>query len=212
MRQQKRSTASFGKDVKRQVADEVRFLKNWLGNPLRTGAVAPSSPQLGRLMAGILDVDAPGVVVELGPGTGTVTAAILQRGIPPERLVSIEFNPDFCALLRRRWPSVHFIEGDAYAMRGLVAGPDHPPLAGIVSSLPLFTRPPAERLRLINDALDLLAPGAPFIQFSYALVPPVPEGAGDFEIERSNWVLLNLPPARVWTYRRAKRSGRGIGA
>jgi phosphatidylethanolamine/phosphatidyl-N-methylethanolamine N-methyltransferase len=206
MRQQKRLRPKLASDVKRHVSDEVRFLKTWLGNPLRTGAVAPSGPQLARLMASLIDPEAAGSVVELGPGTGTVTAAILERGIEPHRLMSIEYNPDFCALLRRRWPSVHFIRGDAYDMRQATAGLAQLPLAGVVSSLPLFTRPPAERLRLINDALDLLAPGAPFVQFSYALVPPVPEGAGDFEIERSNWVLMNLPPARVWTYRRPKRS------
>jgi phosphatidylethanolamine/phosphatidyl-N-methylethanolamine N-methyltransferase len=58
------------------------------------------------------------------------------------------------------------------------------------------------RVRLINMCLDALAPGAPFIQFSYALVPPVQEKEGDFQIECSNWVLANLPPARVWVYRR----------
>jgi len=188
--------------VKRRLPDEMRFLKNWLGNPLRTGAVAPSGPQLAALMASLLDSDLPGPVIELGPGTGVVTSAILARGIGADRLVSIEYNPDFCSLLRERFPGVTFVQGDAYAIGKTLAGIAEAPLAGVVSSLPLFTRPPAERLALINEALDLLAPGAPFIQFSYALVPPVPAGAGDFEITRSNWVLRNLPPARVWTYRR----------
>jgi phosphatidylethanolamine/phosphatidyl-N-methylethanolamine N-methyltransferase len=192
--------------VKRPMSDEVRFLKTWLGNPLRTGAVAPSGPQLAALMASLIDETAPGSVVELGPGTGVVTAAILARGLAPDRLVSIEYNPEFCSLLRQRFAGVTFVEGDAYQIRDAIAGQATLPLAAVVSSLPLFTRPPAERLRLITDALDVLAPGCPFIQFSYALVPPVPEGAGDFVIERSNWVLMNLPPARVWTYRRPSKT------
>lgn len=185
-----------------KLSDEVRFLKTWLGNPLRTGAVAPSGPQLAALMASVLDPELPGPIVELGPGTGVVTAAILARGIPPQRLLSIEYNPDFCTLLAERFPGVHVIQGDAYGIRTTLGDHVQQPLAGVVSSLPLFTKPPAERLQLLNDALELLVPGAPFIQFSYALVPPVPDHAGDFTIERSNWIFKNLPPARVWTYRR----------
>lgn len=189
-------------EQKLRVKDEVRFLKNWIGSPLLTGAVAPSSPQLAALMASLLDGNGSGTVVELGPGTGVVTSAILARGIAPGRLVSIEYSPDFCKLLRGRFPGVRIVQGDAYSLKTTLEPVCSAPLGGIVSSLPLFTRPPAERLQLVNDALDLLAPGAPFIQFSYALVPPVPEDAGDFIIDRSSWVLKNLPPARVWTYRR----------
>lgn len=188
-----------------KVLDEVRFLKNWIDKPLMTGAVAPSSPQLARLMASYVDPDRSGLVVELGPGTGVVTQALLERGIAPERIVSIEYNPDFCSLLRQRFPKVHFVHGDAYRMPQAIAGlvgEERHPLAAVVSSLPLFTRPLPERTRLLDDSFARMAPGAPFIQFSYALVSPVPHGATRFEIERSSWVVRNLPPARVWVYRR----------
>jgi phosphatidylethanolamine/phosphatidyl-N-methylethanolamine N-methyltransferase len=193
-------------DIRGKVMDEVRFLRNWIGNPLRTGAVAPSGPQLAAEMARNIDLSLGGSVVELGPGTGVVTDAILKRGVPADRIISIEYNPDFCALLRERYAGVHFVHGDAYAMKKTLSAVAEAPLAAVISSLPLFTRPPAERLRLINDALDMLAPGAPFVQFSYALVPPVPHGAGDFDIVRSDWILMNLPPARVWCYRRPAKS------
>jgi phosphatidylethanolamine/phosphatidyl-N-methylethanolamine N-methyltransferase len=205
LRLKERHAHSSAKDAcgsQHRLPDEVRFLRNWIGNPLKTGAVAPSGPQLAALMADQLDPDYPGKVVELGPGTGVVTRAILARGIAANRLVSIEYSPDFCVLLRERLPDVTFIQGDAYAMRATLAEHASEPLAGVVSSLPLFTRPPADRLKLLTEALDLLAPGAPFIQFSYALVPPVAEGLGDYTVERSQWIWKNLPPARVWTYRR----------
>ena len=199
----KKSAAAY--DLRHKVLDEVRFLKNWLDKPLMTGAVAPSSPQLARLMASKVDPETPGYVVELGPGTGVVTHALIDRGIDPERIVSIEYNGDFCKLLRQRFPRVHFVHGDAYHMRhaisGVVGRGDRP-LAAVVSSLPLFTRPLPERQRLLDECFEMLQPGAPFIQFSYALVPPVPHGAGRFEIERTGWVMRNLPPARVWIYRR----------
>lgn len=192
-------------DLRHKVLDEVRFLKSWIDKPLVTGAVAPSSPQLARAMASYVDPARPGLVVELGPGTGVVTQALIERGVAPERIVSIEYNGDFCTLLRQRFPGVHFVHGDAYrlghTLADLVDGTEHP-VAAVVSSLPLFTRPLPERVRLLDESFARMAPGAPFIQFSYALVSPVPHGATRFEIERSNWVMRNLPPARVWIYRR----------
>ena len=192
-------------ELRHRVLDEVRFLKNWLDKPLVTGAVAPSSPALARLMASHVDPAVPGLVVELGPGTGVVTQALLDRGVAAERIAAIEYNPDFCSLLRQRFPGVHFVHGDAYRMRpslGDLLGAAEKPVAAVISGLPLFTRPLGERVRLLDECLELMPAGAPFIQFSYALVPPVPHGAGRFEIERTGWVVMNLPPARVWIYRR----------
>ncbi|TBW39196.1 phospholipid methyltransferase [Siculibacillus lacustris] len=192
--------------MRHKVLDEVRFLRSWIDRPLMVGAVAPSSPQLAKLMASYVDPARPGLVAELGPGTGVVTQALIERGVAPSRIASIEFDGDFYHVLHQRFPGVHFVHGDAYRLRQGIAPWLDPtlahPLAAVVSSLPLFTRPLPERLRLLEDSFALMPPGAPFIQFSYALVPPVPKGAARFEIERSSWVVRNLPPARVWIYRR----------
>ncbi|WP_334176705.1 methyltransferase domain-containing protein [Pseudoxanthobacter sp.] len=186
-----------------KVADEFRFLKAWAGNPLTTGAVAPSGPHLTKAMAAAVEAERDGPVIELGPGTGVMTEAMLARGIPQERIVMIEYSADFCKLLRERFPRVTVIQGDAYAIRETLGHPAPGSVASVVSSLPLFTRPPAARRGLIGDAMELLAPGAPFIQFSYALVPPVPAESGRFSVSPSPWILRNVPPARVWTYRGA---------
>jgi len=192
-------------ELRHKVLDEVRFLKNWLDKPLVTGAVAPSSPALAKLMASHVDPAASGMVVELGPGTGVVTQALIDRGVAAERIAAVEYNPDFLVLLRQRFPGVHFAHGDAYHMKralgDLLTGTETP-VSAVISGLPLFTKPLPERVRLLEECFDLMPPGAPFIQFSYALVPPVPHGAGRFEIERTGWVVMNLPPARVWIYRR----------
>ena len=185
-----------------RVREEVRFLKNWAGNPLTTGAVAPSGKALARLMANYVDADRPGKVLELGPGTGVVTKAMLDRNVPAEKIVSVEYSPNFVRLMRERFPGVTVVEGDAYALEPRSDLGTDKPLASVISSLPLFNRPTRERKKLIDTALDMLEPGAPFIQFSYALVPPVRQDEGDFEIDRTNWVVLNVPPARVWIYRR----------
>jgi phosphatidylethanolamine/phosphatidyl-N-methylethanolamine N-methyltransferase len=188
--------------LKAIMADEVRFLRNWMGRPLTTGAVSPSGKALTRLMASFVDPQDTLPVIELGPGTGVVTQALLERGVAPGRIVSIEFNPEFCTLLQKRFSGVRIIEGDAYGFGTTLKGWVDGPVSAVVSSLPLFTRPPELRRKLIVEALDRMPAGRPFIQFSYALVPPVPAEAGRFTVEHTNWVVMNLPPARVWIYRK----------
>lgn len=187
----------------RRFTDEMRFLKCWAGNPLTTGAVSPSSPALARAMAEQVDPDCRGPVVELGPGTGVVTKALLNRGVAADRLIALEFNPDFCRMLHRRFDGVTIVNGDAYDLAGALDGHLEVPPSAIVSSLPLFTKPPKSRKALIDSALEILGPGGPFIQFTYALVPPVRRSAGAYSITKSNWIPLNIPPARVWCYRTA---------
>ncbi|MDR6953521.1 phosphatidylethanolamine/phosphatidyl-N-methylethanolamine N-methyltransferase [Ancylobacter sp. 3268] len=181
--------------------DEVRFLQSWLQDPLRTGAVSPSGRALARTMAGYVDPDSDGPVIELGPGTGPVTAALIARGVAQERLVLIEYNPEFCKLLRTRFPGATVIRGDAYGIGKTLDGSLDKPAAAVVSSLPLFTRPVAERYSLLDQSFDLSRPQAPFIQFTYAVVSPVPLQPERFDSHRSPRIWANLPPARVWVYR-----------
>lgn len=185
-----------------KIADEVRFIRSWAENPLTTGAVSPSGPDLARRMASFIEIDRPGRILEIGPGTGVVTKAILERGVEPSRLVALEFNAEFCRLLRRRYPDMAIREGDAYRLCETLADVEPGSLASIVSSLPLFSRPKEDRRALLMDAFRLLQPGAPFIQFSYALVPPITPEVSGFSVERTGWIVLNLPPARVWVYRK----------
>ena len=185
-----------------RIPDEIRFLRQWFDNPLKTGAVAPSSPALAKKMASYIDISASGPVVELGPGTGVVTQAVIKRGIEPCRILAVEYSSEFVDILRDRFSGANVMQGDAYDFETIRQAHIHEPLAAVVSSLPLFTKPKDMRHRLIDMCLDAIAPGQPFIQFSYALVPPVPEEEGNFTLETSSWVLGNLPPARVWVYRR----------
>lgn len=184
-----------------KIEDEARFIRTWIENPLKTGAVSPSSPELCREMAAHVDPAHDGVVIELGPGTGPVTEALLARGLPPERLLLIEYDGDFCRLLRERFPGVTVVQGDAYALRHTLQEKAAQPIAAIVSSLPLMTRPPSVRKALLAEALEMMPPGSPFIQFTYAAKPPVPHDAA-YETRRGKRVWRNIPPARVWIYRK----------
>src|SRR6185295_18890670 len=108
-------------EKKIQNLDEVHFIRSWLEKPLSTGAVAPSSKLLARTMAQYVDPDAVGPVIELGPGTGPITEALVEQGVDPARLVLVEFNPKFCELLRRRFPAATVVQGDAYRLRDSLA-------------------------------------------------------------------------------------------
>lgn len=189
--------------AKPPLADEVRFLKTWFESPRLTGAVSPSGRFLARAMARAVGPVGDGLVVELGPGTGPVTRALIEQGVPPDQLILVEYEAAFCRLLSKRFPNVHVLQGDAFALRRTLADFSDRPIRAIVSSLPLLNQPLARRSGLIADAFALMAPGGVFVQFTYGLTSPVPRPASvsHFSAQASAPVWLNLPPARVWTYR-----------
>jgi len=182
--------------------DEVRFLRSWIEKPLHMGAVMPSSKLLARTMAQYVDVESKGPVVELGPGTGAITNALIEHGVDQKRLVLVEYNPGFCALLRDRYPHAKVVQGDAYKLRDSLLKVLDVPASAVVSGLPLVTKPMLTRLKLIRDAFTALAPGAPFVQFTYSVAPPIPKSLPGVSTEASERIWMNLPPARVWVYRK----------
>lgn len=206
------------KPVHTGFAEQAHFIRALIDNPATTGAVSPSGRFLARSMARHVDPKEHGLVVELGPGTGPVTQALIARGIAEDRLVLVEYDADFCRLLERRFPRAHIIRGDALHLSQTLAGKLNGPVAAIVSSLPLLNLPDAQRLALLKDAFRLMQGKGRFVQFTYGLVSPMPKHPKEtapvaFVAEASAPVWLNLPPARVWVYRpvlaptRTKHSG-----
>src|ERR1700689_4988840 len=181
--------------------DEVRFIRSWIERPLSIGAVTPSGKVLARAMARYVDPNSDGPVVELGPGTGPVTEALVEAGVAPSRLVLVEFNPSFCRILQARYPEATLVQGDAYSLRRLMETLLIQPAAAVVSGLPLVTKPIRMRLRLLRDAFDLMLPGAPFVQFTYSVASPLPKRLGGFSAEASERIWMNIPPARGGVYR-----------
>lgn len=181
--------------------DEVRFLRSWIEKPLHMGAVMPSGKVLARTVAGYVDNQSTAPVIELGPGTGAITDALLARGVLEKRLVLVEFDPGFCALLRERYPQATVIQGDAYNLDKTLAELKEPGSA-MVSGLPLVTKPMLIRVKLMRDAFLKLEPGAPFIQFTYSVAPPIPKSQPGVLTQASERIWMNLPPARVWVYRK----------
>ena len=185
-----------------RIDDEFRFFRTWIEKPLSMGAVTPSGKALARTMAEYVDPHSDGPIIELGPGTGPVTEALVARGIDPARLVLVEFDPTFCRLLRKRYPEATVVQGDAYRLRMLLTSVLCQPAAAVVSGLPLFTKPLKMRLRLLREAFGLMAGGAPFVQFTYAAYSPIPRRLERVKSEASERIWTNIPPARVWVYRK----------
>jgi phosphatidylethanolamine/phosphatidyl-N-methylethanolamine N-methyltransferase len=187
-------------------SDSRLMLKLWLKNPLKIGAVAASSPELAAAMAKHIPLDEPGFVVELGGGTGPVTHAILQCGVPRDRLVVVERDPTLHRHLAERYPGVTVLLGDAMHLQALLKRAGVAPVKAVVSSLPLLSMKKAIQHRISAQVFEVLEPGAPMIQFTYGLFSPLKNRqrlgvSGAVQ----NRVLQNLPPASVWLYRRGRR-------
>jgi phospholipid N-methyltransferase len=189
------------------------FLREFLEAPAGVGAVWPSSGRLARGMAARIDPRGDGLVVELGAGTGVVTRALLDRGVAAERLRVVECSPAFVRHLRRRFPEVAILLGDAARLSGVLdesaAGR---PVDAIVSSLPLRSLDPAIVSAVLDQCRTLLRPGCTLVQFTYALRGLPAAGLSEgFAVRDDPVVWANLPPARVIALERTDRAATGAG-
>lgn len=178
------------------------FFRQWLRNPLKVGALAPSSRELAAAMARLVPMPPAGPVIELGGGTGPITAALLDAGAPPDQLYVLERDPALHRHLTRRFPAVHVICGDAAELTRILRPLGAHDAAAVVSGLPLLSMKRSVVRAIVEESFAVLAPGAPFIQFTYGLFSPVPRRALGVVGRVEDHVLTNLPPARVWVYRR----------
>jgi phosphatidylethanolamine/phosphatidyl-N-methylethanolamine N-methyltransferase len=190
--------ASYGSPLR----DGWRFLKGALANPARIGAVAPSGAQLARAMAAQIPADSSLPVLELGPGTGSITRAVLERLADPARLVLVEFDAGFHSRLAARFPGARILRGDAFDLPAALVGGAPTRYCAILSGLPLLNFPAANRHKLLADCFALLEEGGVFVQFSYGRKPPVPPLSGSWQVSSGDWLAMNMPPARVHVYRR----------
>ncbi|HDR9755951.1 TPA: methyltransferase domain-containing protein, partial [Burkholderia aenigmatica] len=156
--------------------------------------------QLAREMADAVP-DGDGLVVELGGGTGAITAALLERGVAPRRLVVVERSPAFVQHLRRRFPGISIVSGDARQLERLL--PPDARVDAIVSCLPLRTLPRQDVTAIIDQCHRVLSADGVMIQFTYDLRPPGRHPLGDsaFVASGSRIVWANIPPARIVTVR-----------
>ena len=191
------------------------FFQLWLESPLTIAAVVPSSARLARALAAPVPLDDPERwVVELGPGTGVVTRAILKHGVRPDRLLVIEREPRLAKLLLQELPSeVQVLTDDALHLGSLLRARGIGKVSAIVSGIPLVAIPAPDQALLLNQAAELLKPGNPFLQFTYGPAAPARRSllqAAGLSARRERFVPLNVPPASVWSFRRAPASSPAI--
>jgi phospholipid N-methyltransferase len=185
------------------VSDYWMFLRELARAPLRTGALAPSSEALAALMVSEIDAQA-GVVIELGPGTGRITEALLARGVPEDRVIVVEANPRFARLLQRRFPRI-LVRSDKAERLVRDPLPRAEEVSAVISGLPLPALGPTVQARILRDWYGTLPRARGFYQFTYAPVSPVtPARLRDWGLEstRLGTVVRNMPPATVYCFRR----------
>ncbi|HEY5211251.1 MAG TPA: methyltransferase domain-containing protein [Stellaceae bacterium] len=183
--------------------DLALFLSRWIRSPLRIGALAPSSPYLGREMARAIDARAAKLVVELGGGTGRITRALLDAGVAPDRLIVIENDEKLASLLRQRFPELRIVQGDARDLTALLSPLGVTQVSAVISGLPLLSMPQDVQERIVEQAFALMGEDGTFVQFTYGPVSPVMGRAREGLIaEVTGRVWRNFPPASVWRYRR----------
>ena len=182
------------------MTDSLLFFRQLINRPLQISAIAPSSRFLARAMtAGLKPSDR---VIEFGPGTGVLTRAILAAGVRPAALTLFEFNPEFVTHLRSSFPGVTVLN------EGAQTSPAHvkPGVDAVISGLPLLSMPLEVRESIVKAAFDVLSPTGSFVQFTYGPRPPVSDAQIaklGLKVEQTAHVLFNLPPARVFVFRRA---------
>ncbi len=179
--------------------DKVIFVKSFLKNPKAMGAIYPSSKHLAEVMAASVVFSQNQLVVELGAGTGVITQAMLNRGIPAEHIIAIESSPALVENFRTRFPKVKMIEGDASCLAELLKNETRP-IGTIISGLPLRSLS-KERTERILSAISLaLSPNGRYIQFTYALRNNVGFYPQHYKLMRKKLVWVNIPPAKVEVY------------
>lgn len=183
----------------RCTADYLHFFRSWVTNPARVAAIAPSGEALARIMT--MEVGpADGPILELGPGTGVFTRALLERGIAEKDVTLIEFGSEFASVLQMRFRAARILWMDASQIRGrgVLKGEE---FGATISGLPLLTMPPRKVFMILLGAFGAMRTDAAFYQFTHGLSCPVPRQLLDrlgLKARRIGGTVRNVPPASVY--------------
>ena len=192
----------FARTAAKHFDEEIRFFKTWIDKPKALGAVLPTSNATARRMASVIDVGSSDPVLELGPGTGVITKAILARNVDPEELYSFEHTEAFLPKLRSQFPDVNIIHGDAFQLDEALPDMKGGKFDTIISAVPLLNFSVEQRVEFLSDLFERLNPGRPVVQISYGPLSPIPPDQKSYLVEPLDWMLRNIPPARLWVFRK----------
>lgn len=198
MSQQAGTERALSPQVPTAIANAGLFFRRWLANPLQMGSIVPSSPSLCRLL--VKHAATPdGMVLELGAGTGVISRALLDAGLPARRLVVVEIVPAMAEHLRQVLPGARVVQGDARELPALLHDLEGR-IGAVICGVPLVLLPREQQLQFIG-AMAGVAPDCGFLHYSYCITSPLsPAGLG-LTARRLAWTPRNFPPASVWHYR-----------
>jgi phosphatidylethanolamine/phosphatidyl-N-methylethanolamine N-methyltransferase len=189
--------------LERKFDEEIRFFKGWQRDKKGVGALLPTSSVTARRMASVIDMSSGLPVLELGAGTGVITKAILERGVKPADLVSIEYASHFYELLRKKFAGVDVRNGDVFELDTVLADRRDQMFDSVISAVPMLSFPLDRRIALMKSLLARVPPGRPVIQITHGPMSPLPAMPEAYEIVHYDFVVRNLPPAQLWLYRKA---------
>lgn len=179
------------------------FFRRWLASPLAVAMPVPSSRGVRRVVTQHTICGPDQCVVEFGAGSGSITQAFLDAGVPPERLFTLEIDGKLVDFMRRSFPNVNLIHGDARDALSLI-GPDWHGKAGTVMvGIPLILLPKEVQRQMLDIVFTLLPPGGRFLQLTYSWGPPLPMDKHGLTGERLGWAWSNAMPLSVWAFRKA---------
>lgn len=181
-------------------ANKGLFFRRWLRNPLQMGSIIPSSPALCRRIAAAVERGPEEYVLELGAGTGVISAALLAAGVPAEKLIVVEIVPEMAEFLRQSLPGVNVICGDAFDLKAALPAQMHGRIGTAICGIPLVLLP-LERQAAFRDAVEAVAPGRGFLLYTYCATSPLPYRKLELTARRMAFTPANFPPASVWRYR-----------
>ncbi len=186
--------------LSKSIFEKIKFFWAWIQSPASVASVVPSSMELAAAMIEASEIEPGQRILELGPGTGVFTRALLDAGVEERQLVLVEYSPEFSNQLRQDFPKAQVIEGDAFlVLKELRQNAER--FSAALSGLPLLMFPEEVREDCIRDCLQILRPGGYFCQFTYSPTPLVADNE-EWEAKVSERIWQNIPPAVVWSYRR----------
>ena len=182
--------------------ESLLFLKQLIRNPKSLGAVVPSSQVLADFICGHVPTVDNHLVVEVGAGTGRFTQGLLKAGIKPENLIVLEIDPLMCSFLRKNFPQINVIEGNANQLHTLL--PEHwvGRIGTIISGIPMVNLSGEDQELIISSCFQVLSPSGAVLQFTYGPISPLSSKKLGLAKKRLGHVFMNFPPATVWQYSR----------
>lgn len=176
------------------------FTRAIIANPRAVGAACPSSSKLARAIADQVRLPSEGLILELGGGTGAVTAALLRRGVDPSRLVVVEMDKLMARHLKNRFKGVSVIQGNAVKFCQLCNRYGRH-VTTVVSSLPLLSLPKGTVEAFGKEVQKMLGDEGVLIQYTYRINKNPSPLAAYMERIATKAVWGNFPPARVEIFR-----------